>query len=72
MEKKHLALWRGPYSTQRQAQELISGPDLAMGARLLSFNRTQTMVVLACLLDITPLTGHSPELLLACLLDITP
>jgi len=38
MEKQHLALWRGPSSTQRQARELISGPDLAIGARLLSFN----------------------------------
>ena len=32
MEKKHLALWRGPCSTRRQARELISGPDPAMGA----------------------------------------
>jgi hypothetical protein len=27
---KHLALWRGPCGTQRQAQELISGPNLAI------------------------------------------
>jgi hypothetical protein len=40
IENKHLALWCGPCSTQRQARELISGPDLAMGARLLSFNMT--------------------------------
>jgi hypothetical protein len=39
-EKQHLALWCGPCSTQRQAQELISGANLATGARLLSFNRT--------------------------------
>jgi hypothetical protein len=32
MEKQHLALWRGPCSTQRQAWELISGPSLATGA----------------------------------------
>ena len=38
IENKHLALWRGPYSTQRQARELISGPELATGAHLLSFN----------------------------------
>jgi hypothetical protein len=50
---KHLALWRGPCSTQRQARELIAGPDLAMGARLLSFNRTQTRVVTDLL------TGHN-------------
>jgi hypothetical protein len=29
MEKQHLVLWRVPCSTQRQARELISGPDLA-------------------------------------------
>ena len=46
MGKQHLALWRGPCNTQRQAQELISGPDLATGARLLSFNRTETKVVI--------------------------
>ena len=28
----------GPCNTQRQAPELISGPDLATGARLWSFN----------------------------------
>ena len=53
IENKHLALWHGPCSTQRQAQELVLGPDLAMGARLLSFNRTQTRVVTALL------TGHN-------------
>jgi len=52
IENKHLALWRGPCSTERQARELISGPDLAMGVRLLSFNRTQTKVVTGLL------TGH--------------
>ena len=46
MGKQHLALWRGPSNMQRQAQELISGPDLATGARLLSFSRTQTKVVI--------------------------
>ena len=34
MDKQHLALWRGPCSTQREARELISGPDPAIGARL--------------------------------------
>jgi len=53
MEKQHLALWRGPCNTQRQAWELISGPNLATGARLLSFNRTQSMVVIG------QLTGHN-------------
>jgi hypothetical protein len=53
MEKQHLALWRGPCSTQRQARELISGPNLATGARLPSFNRTQVRVVIGLL------TGHN-------------
>jgi len=37
MKNQHLALWRGPCSAHRQAQELISGPDLARGAQLLFF-----------------------------------
>jgi hypothetical protein len=53
MEKQHLALWGGPCSTQRQARELISGPNLATGARLLSFNRTESRVVVGLL------TGHN-------------
>jgi hypothetical protein len=58
MEKQHLALWRGPYSTQRQAQELILGPDPAMGARLFSFNRTQSRVVIGLLLGHNTLRRH--------------
>jgi len=53
MENQHLALCRGPTSTQRQAQELISGPNLATRARLLSFNRTQSRAVTGLL------TGHN-------------
>jgi hypothetical protein len=53
MEKQHLALWRGPCNTQKQARELISGPVVAIGARLLSFNRTQSRVVIGLL------TGHN-------------
>jgi hypothetical protein len=52
MENQHLVLWRGPCSTQGQAQKLISGPDLATGARLLFFNRTQSRVI-------GLLTGHN-------------
>ena len=59
MEKQHLALWRGPYSTQRQAQELISGRDLAIGAQLLSFNRTQYRVVIGLLTGHNTLRRHS-------------
>jgi hypothetical protein len=53
MENHHLVLWRGSCSTQRQAWELISGPNLARRARLLSFNRTQSRVVIGLL------TGHN-------------
>jgi hypothetical protein len=53
MEKQHLVLWRGPFSTQRQARKLISGPDLATRARLLSFNRAQSRIVIGLL------TGHN-------------
>ena len=53
MMKQHLELWQSPCNTQRQARELIWGPDLAMGARLLSFDRTQTRVVIGLL------TGHN-------------
>ena len=53
IENQHLVLWRGPCSTQREAWELICGPDLATRARLLSFNRTQFRVVIGLL------TGHN-------------
>ena len=53
MNNQHLALWRGPCSAQRQAQELISGPYLATGVQLLSLNRTQTRAVIGLL------TGHN-------------
>jgi len=53
MEKLHLVLWRGPCSIYRQARDLISGPDRATKARLLSFNRTQSRVVIGLL------TGHN-------------
>ena len=49
---------RGPCSTQRQAQELISGPNLATGARLLSFNRTQTRAVIGLLTRHNTLRRH--------------
>jgi len=58
MGKQHLALWCGPCNMQRQARELISGPDLATGARLLSFNRTQTKVVIGLLAGHSTLRRH--------------
>jgi hypothetical protein len=45
MENQHLVLWHGPCNTQRQARELISGPNLATRARLLPFNRTHSRVI---------------------------
>jgi hypothetical protein len=53
MENQHLVLWRGPCSIQREARELISGPELATWAWLLSFNGTQSRVVIGLL------TGHN-------------
>ena len=53
MENQHLVMWRDPCSKQRQGRDLISGPDLATRARLLSFNRTQSRVVIGLL------TGHN-------------
>jgi len=58
MEKKHLALWCGPCSTHRQDRELISGPNLDTGARLLSFNRTQSTVVIGLLTEHNTLRRH--------------
>jgi hypothetical protein len=53
MVNRLLALWHGPYNIHRQAPELISGPDLATGAHLLSFSRTQSRFVIGLL------TGHN-------------
>ena len=58
MKNQHLALWQGPCSAQRQARELISGPDLATGARLLSFNRTHTRAVIGLLTRHNTLRRH--------------
>jgi hypothetical protein len=52
VDNRHLAMWRGPSSTQRQARGLISGPSLTAKTRLLSFNGTQSGVVTGLL------TGH--------------
>jgi hypothetical protein len=58
MENQHLALWRGPCSTQRQARELISGPDLATTARSFSFNMTQARSVIGLLTGNNTLRRH--------------
>jgi predicted Zn-ribbon and HTH transcriptional regulator len=49
---------RGPCSTQRQVGELISGPKLATRAWLLSFNRTQSRVVIDLLTGQNTLRRH--------------
>jgi hypothetical protein len=51
--KQHMTQWQGLAGTQRQARELISGPRVAAKTRLLSFNRTQSRVVIGLL------TGHN-------------
>jgi hypothetical protein len=58
MEKQNLVLWRGPCSTRRQARGLISGPDLATRARLLSFNRTKSRIVIGLLIGHNTLRRH--------------
>jgi hypothetical protein len=58
MENQHLGLRHGPCSTQRRAGELISGPDLPTRAWLLSFNRTQSRVVIGLLLGHNTLRRH--------------
>ena len=58
MKNQHLALWQSPCNTQMQARELISGPDLATVARLLSFNRKQTRAVIGLLTRHNTLRRH--------------
>jgi len=53
VDNQHLEMWSGPSSTQRQSRKLILGPTLTMKARLLTFNRTQSRVVIGLL------TGHN-------------
>jgi hypothetical protein len=49
LDNQHMVMRRGPCSTQRQARELISGLNLATRTRLLSFNTTQSRVVIGLL-----------------------
>ena len=50
---QHRVRWCGLDGTQRQAQELIMGPNLDAKAKLMSFNRTQSTAVIGLL------TGHN-------------
>jgi hypothetical protein len=52
VDNQRLVMSRGPSSTQRQAQKLVSGCNSTTKTRLLTFNRTQSRVVI-------DLTGHN-------------
>jgi len=58
MQRQHLALCRSHCGTKRQAGELISGPNLATGARLLSFSRTRSRAVIGLLNGHNTLRRH--------------
>jgi hypothetical protein len=53
LNKQQMTLWQALAGTQRQARELISGPRITAKTKLLSFNRTQSRVVIVLL------TGHN-------------
>jgi len=53
MDNQHLVRWWGPSSTERQAQELVLGTSPGAKTRLLSFNWTQSRIVIGLL------TGHN-------------
>jgi len=50
---QHRTQWQGPGNTQRQAQELTSGPSLGTRAKFLTFNRIQARALTGLL------TGHN-------------
>jgi hypothetical protein len=56
---QHWASWRDLGNTLRQARELISGPCPGTRIKLLSFNRNQSRLWLAFLLDVTPCVDTS-------------
>jgi hypothetical protein len=53
LDRQHLVQWRGLVGTMRQAQELISDPNVAATTALMSFNRAKSRVVTGLL------TGHN-------------
>jgi len=63
MNNQHLVMRCGPCSTQRQSREFISGLNLVTRARLLSFNRTQSRVVIGLLTGHNTLRRHLPYIL---------
>jgi ribonuclease HI len=58
LDKQHMSLWQGLASTQRQARELIPGLHIAAKTMLLSFNRTQSRVVIGLLTRHNTLRRH--------------
>ena len=58
MDNQHLARWWVPGSTQRQARELISGSSPTGKAKLVSFNKTQSMVITGLLTGRNTLRRH--------------
>jgi len=55
LANQHSARWQGLASIQRQARELTSGPSLSANTRILTFNRTQSRVMIGLL------TGHHTQ-----------
>jgi len=53
VDNQHLLTWFGPSSSQRQARKLFLGPSPTTKTRFLSYNRTQSRVVIGLL------TGHN-------------
>jgi ribonuclease HI len=53
LDRQHLVRWWGLVGTMRQAQELISGPNITAKTALMSFNRAQSRVLTGLL------TGHN-------------
>jgi hypothetical protein len=58
LDKQHMTLWQGLAGTQRQARKLFTGPRTAANPRLLSFNRTQSRVVIGLLTEHNTLRRH--------------
>jgi hypothetical protein len=58
LANQHWIWWQGFGDTQRQAQELISGPCLGAKARFLSFNRTQPRAATGLLTKHNSLRRH--------------
>jgi len=58
LTNQHGAQWRGLGDTQRQAQELISGPSLGTREKFMTFNRIQSRAVIGLLMGHNTLRRH--------------